>query len=643
MQTVTTRIQWLRTAALAMLLVLGGCGGGGGGGSDPGSDPGSPPVADAGADRSVDGGDTISLAGSATDADGGALTLSWRQVAGTPVTLSTGTSGTATFTAPAGNADALLTFRLTATDAQGKQDTDDVAITVTTPAVALISAAAIDPTDLVTSGARAFFAAGGDGAPPASELWVTDATTAGTRLVRSFASGGQRIRDLTPFAGGVFFSATERGEEWAMWYSDGSADGTVKLDATVTGARHVVRPMGVYLGRFWYWTFVVACTDPESEPGCDGAFKVSDGTLAGTHVIRELQFTRPSDLETHATAVFQGKLHFYKDGKGLQGDALGQASPSLLASDGTPGNLRTVISTSQYDEGGGSREYALAVYRGRLYFNWRDDIEYDVGIYTYDGTTVSPFFDVSPGYPVFDASPLHLLPVGDQLLFSAFQPADPGNRQRALWATDGTVAGTRVLAAVELAPEGKMVAFKGRHYFRARAHGTQAWRLWSTDGTTAGTRPVGPLVTPDDWSTTPRMVVLGDLLLFQGSDGVSGFEPWVTDGTDAGTRLLRDIRPGAGDSYPQLAGAGAFAVHGSKAYFVAAAAPDDFRLYETDGTPQGTRLVPPPPYTAVAERTAGHQVDGQWRPNVPPVRAGQALVFAANFTAAGTRLYRIAR
>ena len=390
----------------------------------------------------------------------------------------------------------------------------------------------------------------------------------------------------------------------------------------------------LFRSRFWYFTFVVGCTDPEGEEGCDGAFKSSDGTRAGTNVLRELTYTRPSDFVPYATAVSQGKLYFYTDGRGLWGDYDGLPRPLLWESDGSPGSLRRVpVPELSNLVSASSRNYTLAVFRGRLHLNWHDE-DGVVSIYTYDGTTVSPFFTGGG----------QMMLAGDQLLFSALTPADPaapGVRQPALWATDGTEP--LVIAAIQLAPEAKLVAFKGRHYFRARAQGTQAWRLWSTDGTTAGTRPVGPLVTLDDWSTTPRMVVLGDLLLFQGSDGASGFEPWVTDGTDAGTRLLRDIRPGDGNSYPQLvAGAGAFAVHGGKAYFVAAPAPEDFRLYETDGTPQGTRLVPPPSYATVTERTAGHQVNGFWRPNAPPVRAGQALVFAANFTAAGTRLYRIA-
>ena len=621
MQPVTPRIQWFRTAALAVLLVLGGCGGGGGGGGggDGDTDPGSAPVADAGADRSVDGGDTISLAGSATDADGGAITLRWDQVAGTPVTLSTGASGTATFVAPAGNTDALLTFRLTATDAQGRQDTDDVSISVTTPAVALLSAEAIDPTGYVTSGERAFFLAGGS-ASPASELWVTDATSAGTRLVRPF-QGGQGIRDITPFGGGVFFSASEADRKWAMWYSDGSAEGTVKLD---TAASDVVRPMGVHAGRFWYFTFVVGCTYPEIE-GCDGAFKSSDGTRAGTNLVRELPDTTPSDFMPYATAVFQGKLYFYADVKSPNG----ARSPFLLSSDGSPDSLRTVLA---------GRLDSLVVFRGLLYLTWRA-LNYDAGIYTYDGTAVSPFFDVNPVGTVDDASPQQLLAAGDQLLFSAFLPADPAaaNRQRALWATDGTVAGTRVLAAVELAPEAEMVAFQGRHYFRARAHGTSDWRLWSTDGTAAGTRPVGPLVMRYARARPLDMVVLGDLLLFRGDASASGVEPWVTDGTDAGTRLLRDIRPGSGSSLLT-----AFTVLGGKAYFIASPSTNDYRLYETDGTPEGTQLVAPPPYATVTERTAGQLVGGAWQAYAPPVRAGQALVFAARFTSAGTRLYRIA-
>jgi hypothetical protein len=77
-----------------------------------------PPAADAGANRSVDEGTAVVLAGSGTDPDADALTFSWSQVAGTPVTLAGGDTASPSFTAPLLpiNEPEVLTFQLVVDD-----------------------------------------------------------------------------------------------------------------------------------------------------------------------------------------------------------------------------------------------------------------------------------------------------------------------------------------------------------------------------------------------------------------------------------------------------------------------------------------------------------------------------------------------
>jgi outer membrane autotransporter protein len=88
-------------------------------------------VADAGPDQTVTGGTSVTLAGSATDADNDPLTYQWTQTSGPSVTLAGDTTLTPTFTAPP-PAAALqtLTFSLVANDgvAASAPDTVDVFI-----------------------------------------------------------------------------------------------------------------------------------------------------------------------------------------------------------------------------------------------------------------------------------------------------------------------------------------------------------------------------------------------------------------------------------------------------------------------------------------------------------------------------------
>ncbi|MBV9953474.1 MAG: S8 family serine peptidase [Acidimicrobiia bacterium] len=86
------------------------------------------PVAQAGADRPVKPGSTVSLAGSGSDPDGQKLTYSWKQLWGTPVTVRNAATPTASFTAA--RSTGTMRFRLTVTDPQGAIAVDDVDITV---------------------------------------------------------------------------------------------------------------------------------------------------------------------------------------------------------------------------------------------------------------------------------------------------------------------------------------------------------------------------------------------------------------------------------------------------------------------------------------------------------------------------------
>jgi len=87
------------------------------------------PVPNAGTDRMVGSRRGVVLRGSATDADGDALSYAWAQTGGPDVTLEHGDSATPAFTAPSVLADTALTFVLTVT-ANGLQATDTVVITV---------------------------------------------------------------------------------------------------------------------------------------------------------------------------------------------------------------------------------------------------------------------------------------------------------------------------------------------------------------------------------------------------------------------------------------------------------------------------------------------------------------------------------
>jgi len=90
------------------------------------------PTANAGPDQNVNEGLNVTLNGAnSTDPEGGTLTYSWRQVSGTPVTLSNSSAAQTTFTPPNVGPDGqTLGFQLTVTDSGGLQSSDTCLVSV---------------------------------------------------------------------------------------------------------------------------------------------------------------------------------------------------------------------------------------------------------------------------------------------------------------------------------------------------------------------------------------------------------------------------------------------------------------------------------------------------------------------------------
>jgi hypothetical protein len=76
----------------------------------------APPTVDAGADRDVAAGATVTLAAAVSDRDGDPLTLGWTQVAGPAVTLTGAASATPSFVAPVARRDAVIELELVVSD-----------------------------------------------------------------------------------------------------------------------------------------------------------------------------------------------------------------------------------------------------------------------------------------------------------------------------------------------------------------------------------------------------------------------------------------------------------------------------------------------------------------------------------------------
>ena len=220
------------------------------------------------------------------------------------------------------------------------------------------------------------------------------------------------------------------------------------------------------------------------------------------------------------------------------------------------------------------------------------------------------------------SSILGLTDVNGTLFFSA----DDGIHGRELWISDGTTAGTVMVAdlapgptsGVPGVPDGFLATDNGL-YFPALGN-----QLWFSDGTPAGTWLVRDFVVaaapPEPWE------LINGELYFAADDGIAGRELWKTDGTVFGTTLLKDIRPGRVGSIGSTQGR-AHAKHWGRLFFVA----DDgngAELWQSLGTPELTLLV-------TTTNAAG--------PSAPDwlVGDGTRLWWAAETTSSGRELFYI--
>ncbi len=155
---------------------------------------------------------------------------------------------------------------------------------------------------------------------------------------------------------------------------------------------------------------------------------------------------------------------------------------------------------------------------------------------------------------------------------------------RELWRSDGTAAGTFPL--VDLAPG----PVDGDYLFLARlgtrlifaTRGDSSVTLWASDGTAAGTASYADV--PGGASLTERPAAAGGFLVFSHFQEDEGIELWRTDGTAAGTGPLPVIRPGPASGVHEFFPRAAL----GRLFFRADDGVTGWELWTTDGTPAGT-------------------------------------------------------
>lgn len=372
---------------------------------------------------------------------------------------------------------------------------------------------------------------------------------------------------FTPVSDGFFFvvdpkagyvqNDTKMGPQ--LWKSDGTAAGThvVKEFAAIatndlSHAPDVLFPVGS----------VVYFSADEGYSGFE--LWRSDGTTAGTYLVADMA---PGDQSTFPQCfAASGNIVYF----GRSGD---NAEREIWQSDGTAAGTVLFVSLGRPDWWEGSYFSGGGVLGNSVYVSVGDEL------WVADGTaTGSKRLDTDQ--TLMKAHDFHV--VNGRMTFFGREATNSGG----LFAVDG---GDSVPSIVLYFPEtanwGRFpVVLNDRLYFRGTSYGTGARNiLWKSDGTGPGSEIVEDFSSGAmaDFNDFDSLTVAGDLL-FGRVRGIDGkYKLWRADGTPAGSF------PIIGDSDVNLTG-NFLAAAGNQVGFISWNSIEHYSLWKSDGTQAGT-------------------------------------------------------
>ena len=475
-----------------------------------------------------------------------------------------------------------------------------------------------DVANLTSSGDYLFFTA--NTAAFGNELWKSDGTAAGTRLVKDIRQGSLSsfpVENREVFApplpkalidvnGTLFFVADDGIHGKELWKSDGTEAGTVLVKDIHPGAAGS-RPTQLYNANGVLFF--------SADNGVSGReLWISDGTSEGTVLLADVR-TGSASSEPENLLLSNGVVYFTAN-DGIHGFELWKT--------GTAPNSVSLVKDINAGPGSSNRS-PVVEFKGQIYFGagdttsgfelWRSDG-------TEEGTSIVK--DINPG--VASAVADQLTVVGDKLFFTATDGAD-GRADKELWVSDGTEAGTKLARDVNALRDpgiSQLIGLNGILYFSAD-DGVTGSTLWRSDGTDLGSYRVAKL-SPIGVIPSGITAFNNEVYFFAANTGVRD-SLWKSDGTSEGTKLVKALPGPLSPFYSQLPHK--LVVQQDSLFFASNDPTDGFELWKSDGSTEGTFKI----NVDEAEHTADSQLN-----HIAAI--GGSVYFAADDGLNGSELWR---
>lgn len=358
-----------------------------------------------------------------------------------------------------------------------------------------------------------------------NEIWRSNVKENGTAMAFDLNAGatGSNPTSLYVYNNSLFFFASN-GSGKQLWKTNGKLSSTVQL---TTGTHSVFSTPIIGLNGTVYFNFDDAAHGEE--------LWSTDGTAAGTHLVKDINAGTLGSFITDFT-IFNNKLYFVANAP--------IDTRALYVTDGTQQGTKMIFNCNEE----GCR--SPIVFNNKLFFISDDSIfsHPNTELYVSDGTKKGShlFIEINNNSGGVNGE---LAVAGGKLFFAG----DDGIHGTELWATDGTVGGTKMIKDIYEGAKGSAVytikTYLDKVVFTAY-YGKNLGGFWISDGTKQGTIMLDTIIADMD-APPVKYAIFDNKLYFNGYRKNVGYELCATDGTPVGTGVVADIFAGIGTSSPE--------------------------------------------------------------------------------------------